>query len=590
MIGWPAAAADPAALLPVPVVLPLAGAVLAPLVARRRARAGLAVALIALAAATAVLLILAPATFGGHLTAQTLGHWGALHGTVLGVTFLADPFGLTVALLSSLVGMVLIVATLSELSGLGAKELGGYACLFQLLVAGLIGASLTADSIDLFVWFEVVALASYGLCGFFLERPPALEAALKMMVLTNVAAFCVFVGAAMLYTRTGALSFGQLHEALARSAADPPPVVMIALALLVAGFAVKAGLMPFHGWLADAQMTAPGPASALFAGLMDNLGILCIVRFAFDVYDRAGGAVLTWLAVVGAISAVLGALLALAQDDLKRLLAYDTVSQMGVLAAGFSSASTAGVAGAVYHLVDHGLFKTLLFLCAGSILHSTGRIRLSELGGLARRRPVLAGAFILGCAAIAGVPPMNGYVSVGLIHDALRDGHPVLYATMLLAQVLTVAALGRATYLAFLRRPAGEQHRLSRPRPAMTTAFGLLAAGCVAFGVVPDAVLRHVAGPAATGLLSAGHYARAALTGHGQLPEADVSFSYFAPSELVTMASTVVAGLLVAIWYVRRAREPALVRALRRVHTGSVNDYVAFAAVGLVGTLAVLVW
>ena len=125
----------------------------------------------------------------------------------------------------------------------------------------------------------------------------------------------------------------------------------------------------------------------------------------------------------GLVSALLGALLALAQDDLKRLLAYDTISQVGIMAVGLGAGDPAGLAGAVYHLINHALFKPLLFLCAGAIVHRTGATKLSEMGGLARRMPVITAAFLLGAASIAGIPPLNGYVSVSLIHQGLQQQH-----------------------------------------------------------------------------------------------------------------------------------------------------------------------
>ncbi len=159
--------------------------------------------------------------------------------------------------------------------------------------------------------------------------------------------------------------------------------------------------------------------------------------------------------VLGLVSALLGALMALAQDDLKRLLAYDTVSQVGIMAIGLAVGNAAGVAGAAYHLVNHALFKSLLFLCAGAIVHRTGSTKLSEMGGLARHMPVVAAAFVLGAVSIAGLPPFNGYVSLSLIHQGLQDDREVIpYALTLAAQVITIAALGRAAWLAFFRRRA----------------------------------------------------------------------------------------------------------------------------------------
>lgn len=574
-----------AALLPLPVVAPIVGAVLSPLVGRVSRRGPLVLSVLSLCGSLVVLLLVAPDVYHGHLLTHFLGHVGPVNGHELGVVFVADPFGLTYALVTAAVGVLLLVHTLSELGGLGHRELGGYACLFQLLLAALIGASLTADSIDLFVWFEVAALASYGLAGFFLERPLALEAAFKIMVLTNVASFAVFVAAAALYSATGALNFGQLHNALAGGS---HPVDLVALGLLVGGFATKAGIMPFHGWLADAHTAAPGPVSALFSGLMVNLGVLAIARLSLDVYAAEGRPVLGLLTVLGAITAIAGAVMALAQEDLKRLLAYDTVSQMGVLLVGAGTATSSGLAGMVYHLLAHALFKSLLFLAAGAIVHATGMTKISQMGGLARHRPITTIAFVVGAATIAGVPPFAGYVSLGLIHDALRDNDPAAFAAMLVAQVVTVAALGRATYLAFFRRRDDDYDSLERSSPGMLASFGGLAAGCVAFGVLPTLVLDHVVAPAAAILRQPATYAHAALAPNVSLPVTAISFDYADPTDLVIAFGTIAAGLLLAWWYVRRDREPTAVTWLRDLHTGSVNDYALYAAAGFAVVIGVL--
>jgi multicomponent Na+:H+ antiporter subunit D len=576
---------SPAALMPLAVVLPISGAVLAPLLARISVRAPLVVSLVAMAGSTAVLGLLAPSVFDGRVVVHYLGGWEPVHGAALGVTFAADPFGLTYALLCSVVGGLLLLYTLSELGDMGAREIGGYAALFQLLLAALVASALTADLLNLFVWFEVAALASYGLTGFFLERPLALEAAFKIMVLTNIAAFLVFVAVAMVYAGHGALNFGQVQQALATHLRTAD---LVALALLVAGFGVKAGLMPFHGWLADAHTAAPGPVSALFSGLMVNLGVVAIARFAYELYVADRGALLGLLTVLGCVSAIAGAALALAQDDLKRVLAYDTVSQMGVLLVAVGAGTSEALAGMVYHLVDHALFKTLLFLCAGAIVHATGMTKLSEMGGLARQRPVLTAAFVVGVLAISGVPPLNGYVSIGLIHHALEAEHPVQLAALVVAQVVTIAALGRATYLAFFRRRHDEYDTLERLRPGMLVALSALGLGCVAFGALPNQVLSHVVAPAAAALEHGHDYAAATLSGGGRLPVAEVPFEYFSPSTIGVMLGTVLLGTLLARWYVRREREPRPVTWLRAVHTGSVNDYAAYAAFGTVVAVLVL--
>jgi multicomponent Na+:H+ antiporter subunit D len=574
-----------ASLLPLPVALPLAGAVAAPLLARLHRRLAVVAGLVALTGSAVILLLEAPSVFSGLVRAHYLGLWTPVHGQALGIAFAAEPFGMIFALTSAVIGAVLLVYTLSELGGLGARELGGYACLFQLLLAALIGGALTADLFDLFVWFEVAALASYGLTAFFLERPIALEAGFKILALTTLASFAVFLGAGLLYAANGALNYAQLHDALARHVTTPD---LVALGLLVAGFATKAGLVPFHGWLADAHTAAPGPVSALFSGLMVNFGVVAIGRLVFQVFGLGSVPALGLLLAVGVISALLGAVMALAQDDLKRLLAYDTISQTGILAIGLGTGAAPGIAGAVYHLVNHALFKSLLFLCAGAIVHRTGLTRLSEMGGLARRMPAVAVAFVIGAASIAGIPPFNGYVSLSLIHAGLLGRHQyVVYALMLVAQVITIAALGKAAWLAFFRSRAEGHGRLERLRPGMAAGLASLAACCVAFGALPQFFLRTVMAPAASSLLHPARYAAGVLSGVARLPALHVPFDYVSSGELASVAGgTIVAALLA--WGYLQTREPLPVRALRRAHTGSVNDYAAYAVTGLLAVIVAL--
>ena len=574
-------------LLPVAVALPLTGAVVAPLSARLSTRLPLFVSAFALLGSLAVLVLFAPTVYGREVVAHFMGGWTPVRGAALGIAFAADPFGLTFALVCAGVGTLLVVYTLSELGGLGARELGGFACLFQLLLAALIGAALTADLFNLFVWFEVAALASYGLTGFFLERPIALEAAFKILVLTTVAGFAIFIGAGLLYSGHGALNLAQLHDSLAAHAGTAD---LVALGLLVAGFATKAGLVPFHGWLADAHEAAPGPVSALFSGLMVNLGVLAVGRLAFDVFPTARVPILGALMVIGVASALLGATLALAQDDLKRLLAYDTVSQMGVLCIGLATGVPSGVAGATYHLANHALFKSLLFLCAGAIVHRTGVTSLSEMGGLARRWPLVAAAFCVGAASIAGIPPLGGYVSLSLIHRGLLDSHQyVPYALMLVAQVITIAALGRAAWLAFFRPRRDEYEHSEQLRPGMLVALVGLSASCFAFGVVPRFVLDRLMAPAAAALLHADAYSRAVLSGSGQLPGVSIGFVYTDPLELAVAAVSLVAAAAASYAYLH-IREPAPIRLLRAVHSGSVNDYAGYAVAGAIALIAALNW
>jgi multicomponent Na+:H+ antiporter subunit D len=574
-----------ASLLPLPVAIPLTGAVTAPLLGRVSRRLPVIVSLIALAGSAGILLAEAPTVFGGRIIAHYLGHWTPVHGHILGVAFAADPFGLLVALTAAIIGAILLLYTLSELGGLGPRELGGYACLFQLLLAAVIGAALTADLFNLFVWFEVAALSSYGLAGFFLERPLALEAAFKVLVLTTLASFAVFIGAGLEYAQHGALNFAQLQLALAGHVGTPDTV---ALGLLVAGFATKAGLVPFHGWLPDVHTAAPGPVNALFSAIMDSLGVLAIARLVFQVFPAGSTPVLGLLMTLGLVSALLGAIMALAQDDLKRLLAFDTISQMGIIVIGLAAGNAAGLAGGIYQLVNHAAFKALLFLAAGAVVHRTGLTKLSQMGGLARHMPIVAAAFVLGSLSIAGLPPLNGYVSLSLIHEGLQQDHETIpYLLTLASQVITAAALGRAAWLAFFRPRAENYEWQERLRPGMLAGLASLGACCIAFGAFGPVVLRRLMAPAAASLLSPARYASAVLAGTGRIPALRVPFDYGSAAELISVAVSAVLAAALA-WGYLRIREPAPIRGLRALHTGSANDYAAYAIGGTIAVIAVL--
>ncbi|HEU5007389.1 MAG TPA: proton-conducting transporter membrane subunit [Jatrophihabitantaceae bacterium] len=568
-----------ATLLPLAVVIPIGGAVISPLIAKLHRKLPLIVGMIAMTGSVLVLVPVAGQVYSGsgHVVVHFFSAEHPIHGKLLGIAFAADPFGMMFALLAAGLGGLLLLSLLSEFGGLGEREIGSLACLVQLLLAALIAAALTADTVNLFVWFEVAALSSYGLTGFFLERPIALEAAFKILVLTSIAGFAVFVGAGLLYSKEGALSFAQLHNSLL---GGDSRVALVALALLIAGFGTKAGIAPFHGWLPDAHTPVPGGISALFSGLMVDLGIVAIARLTLQVYGAdSGHALLGLITGLGITSALLGAIMALAQDDLKRLLAWDTVSQMGLLLTGFGSATEEGVGGAAFQLVSHGLFKALLFLCAGSIVHSTGLTKLSEIGGLARRRPVVTAAFTVGALSISGVPGFSGYASLSLIHEGLLD-EPVIHALALVAQVITVAALARATWLGFYRRREEEYEQLERTPIGMRIALFVVGSACIVFGIFPSQFVERVVGPAASILLDPSGYSHAVLAGSGTVPASSLVFDYGKASDLITTAIEIGIGLLVAAVYLR-IREPRPVTWLRRLHTGSVNDYAAYLAGGI---------
>lgn len=583
-----------AALLPLASLVPLVGAVVALVVGRLSARAAALTAAGVMVATGALLAVVAPPVYRGHVLVHHLGRWAPVGGTVLGISWACDPFGLTFALTVCAVITLIALWGVDELGGFGPQESGQVWCLVLLLAAGLIGTGLTGDLFNLFVWFEVASVASYGLAAFHLERPSSLEAAFKLAVLMTVAGFLVFIGIGLLYGEFGALNFGQLHTAMAARHGDLGWAGATGVALLIAGLATKAGLVPFHAWLPDAHSAAPGPVSALFSGVMVAMGLVAIARIVASVVPAGALRVHGSLVVLGVTSALVGGALAYGQDDLKRLLAYDTVAQMGFIAVDLGVGSPKGDAAAIWHIANHGAFKTLLFVVAGGIVHLTGRQQLSELGGIGRRYRALGVLFVVGIAAIIGLPPLNGYASRVLAHGALVDSHQyVTLGLVELAEVLSAAALLRAAWSLWFAPSPGDQpiepKRLRRPTMAVVGALG---GACLVFGLAPARWLSGMAGPAAAVLAHPERYASALTAGHltdhamaiGQAP---VPGSFVSSEVLISTAAVVIFGVAAAAWRIGH-HDPAPIRLLRRLHSGSVNDYATYLALGVIGLVVVL--
>lgn len=325
---------------------------------------------------------------------------------------------------------VFLVAALAALYGagylsayLGKRRLGPAAAFFNLLVAAMVGVVIARDAVLFLVAWEGMTVASFFLVTFEDERESARRAGLTYLIFSQLGAVALLVLFALLRSRAGGFGFASM------TAAGPPPagVATACFLLALAGFGAKAGFWPLHVWLPDAHPAAPSHVSALMSGVMIKMGVYGLLRTLALL--GAGPPPVWWgvlLVAIGAVSGLAGVLYALAQHDLKRLLAYHSVENVGIIALGVgvgllgqsrgdALVTFLGYAGALLHVLNHGLFKGLLFQGAGAVLRATGVRELDRLGGLARRMPVTALTFLVGAAAISGLPPLNGFVSEWLI-------------------------------------------------------------------------------------------------------------------------------------------------------------------------------
>jgi len=360
---------------------------------------------------------------------------------------------------------------------------------YLLLTLALVNGALLADNLGLLLFFwEGTALTLFGM--IFIGHPGAYHTAIKALIITGVTDLCMMFGIGMAYHLSGTMEISHISLPLDRMGS-------IAFLFLATGALSKAGCMPFHSWIPDAALDAPLPFMAFLpASLEKLLGIYLLARLSLDMFRLTATAwVSTVLMVTGAATILLAVAMALIQKDYKRLLSYHAVSQVGYMVLGIGTATPAGIVGGLFHMINHAMYKSCLFLSAGSVERQTGTTELSKLGGLAQRMPVTMGCFFVAAAAISGVPPLNGFFSKELVYAGALERHWAYYAAALLGSFLTAASflkLGHAAYFGHLHpERAGTKEAPATMLAPMIT----IASFCVLFGVYNVLPLRSLIQP-----------------------------------------------------------------------------------------------
>jgi multicomponent Na+:H+ antiporter subunit D len=499
--------------LVLPVLIPLTAAALSLLAWRSRVtQRWLAVAGAAgLLGAAAVLL--AAVTRGG-IQATQAGGWPA----PFGITLVADLFGAIMVLLAAIGGLAVTVYSLGAVDR--RREAFGYYPLLMVLLMGVCGAFLTGDLFNLYVWFEVLLMASFVLLALGGERPQ-LEGAVKYVTL-NLLSSAVFLAAAgLLYGVAGTLNMADLAG---RLATVPEPGFVTALAtLFLVAFGIKAALFPFYFWLPASYHTMPAPAAAVFAGLLTKVGVYALIRAFTLLFVGDVGYTHTLLLVLAALTMLAGMLGAIVQRDVRRMLAFVIVGHIGFPIMGLGLFTRGGLAGAVFYIVEDVLVLTNLFLIAGVVRRLSGRSVLAELGGLYRTRPGLALLYVVSAFSLAGMPPLAGFFAkLALIQAGLAAGRYASVAVALVASLLTLLVVARIWAEAFWKpEPAAPAPgpplapASAGPRPAgalLLLPVGALAALTVAIGLAAEPVFG-LATAAAEQLLDRSAYVRVVLGG-----------------------------------------------------------------------------
>jgi multicomponent Na+:H+ antiporter subunit D len=537
------------------------------------------------------------------------GNWTPRNGGVVGISFVIDSMGAGMAALASLLVTAALIFSWRYFDTVGTL----YHVLMLVFLGAMCGFSLTGDLFNLFVFFELMSASAFALCGYKSESPASLQGALNFAVTNTIGGFLILSGTALLYGRTGALNMAQIGRAL-----EPPAdgLIVAAFVFILCGFFVKAAVVPFHFWLDDAHAIAPTPVCTLFSGVMVELGLYGIARVYWTVFEGALGpqtAVLRNVLIgMGVMTSLLGALMCFVQRHLKRMLAFSTISHMGLLVIGFALLTPRALAGAALYLLGHAMVKPSLFFCVGILLHRYGSVDEIELGGRGRTLRLTGVVFTWAALGLAGAPAFITFLGTKLMEEsAVELGYAWLKLVPFGVAMLTSATVLRAAGRVFIGWGAdetqflGEAPKIEEPRETVreyhrapaVMIFPPLVLGLMGmlFTFVPG--LASAVDLAAGQMVDRSAYASRVLDGISVIaPSVPAREKTFAGG--VSALGPITGAALLALFTLFRGKVPfrfrivpnfvvTAVNALRLLHSGRVGDYVVWLTLG-VGVLGAL--
>ena len=499
--------------IPLYMVIPLAAAFLIPVIGRFAGG-------FARYITSVVFLFLTVMSFsfifnGNHnILIYTIGGWKPVNNIPIAIYLVLDGFS---SFMLSVINLIAFLAAFYSISYIRRYTAGNnYYALLCLMVAGMNGVVLTGDLFNLYVFLEIASIASYALVAFGVEKEE-LEASFKYQVLGGLASLFILMGIGLLYWTTGSLNMADISGILQNLTGNK--VIVFIQLLFIVGFGMKTAMVPFHAWLPDAHSSAPSPISSMLSGiLIKGIGLYVIVRLFFNVFVISHQMAVL-ITTIGTLSMVVGVFLAIGQWDLKRLLAYHSISQMGYIVLGIGMGmlivasggdkmlAAFAMMGGLYHLINHAVFKGLLFMNAGAIEYGIGTRNLKKMGGLFRKMPVTSSTSLSASMAISGIPPFNGFFSkLIIILAAVKAGYYLLAALAVIVSIITLASFMKVQRYAFFNKPDTTENIKSVP---FTMKFSMVALAllCILLSIlIVPAIREIVLMPAVHSLLEGSAY------------------------------------------------------------------------------------
>ncbi len=494
----------------------------------------LAVGTAAIAFAEIVALI-KPVMIDGKVISYWMGNWEPVNGYAIGIGYEIDQLNLFFALL------VVSTFLFSGIYSLKYMErdhhLGHYYTLYLMISGTVLGLVLTGDIFNMFVMIEIMTFACVALAAFRSQQKGALEASFKYLVIGSMGSSFTLFGITLLYAQCHTLNMAQLSSILSTT---HTPTTTLALGMLVAGFGVKAYLVPFHTPAADSYTVAPASVSMMFSGMVNKAGVYGMIRLLYIIFHSMDStAVQTLLTVIGAVTMFVGVTMALSQHDFKRLLAFHSISQIGYVITAAGLGTALGLTGGLFHAMNHTLFKGLLFLCAGAVFYATGSTNLDELGGLSKRMPKTTICFLVGAFSIAGLPPFNGFASKWMIYQATYEkavttghiGYALVTVVALVVSVMTLASFIKVTQAVFFGQTPLTCRKAKEVPFAMRLPMWIMSVLCLLTGVCYEQVNKYLLTPAVKAAFGVTNYIDK-MMGQGYAAAAGVSDILVEPAKL----------------------------------------------------------
>jgi multicomponent Na+:H+ antiporter subunit D len=413
----------------------------------------------------------------------------------VGVEFIVDEFSAAMNVLVMVLSTLILFYSFRDMEHEIQPDLvAGYYTLIFLMLFSMVGMILTNDLFNLYVFMEILSLTSCGIVSIK-RKKENLMASLKYLMLGTIGSVSILLGIAFLYMVTGTLNMTLNYDLIQAAWETYPRNILVALGFILTGFGIKAAVFPLHTWLPDAHSTAPTPSSALLSGLVVKIYIFGAIKLLFrvigmDIITRVDIPLfITYFAVTGML---MGSIFAIGQTDIKRILAYSSVAQIGYIVLGVGLATERGLSVALFHVVTHALMKSALFLSAGAVIYQTGKRNVKDLGGIGYQMPITMSVFTVGALGMIGIPGINGFMSKWYLSFAvLEAGRPLILLVILLSSFLNAIYYLPIIISAFLRESPDRENILVKDElpMMMTTPMVIIAGLCILFGFFPQLIM-----------------------------------------------------------------------------------------------------